>query len=75
MVGKTAATKAVKTVVGMVAEMVLTSVVLRETKKVFQPVGVTFKGGGFYKTDSRGGTASSGAASSTSTTTTPSTNT
>ena len=24
-------------------------------KKVFQPVGVTFKGGGFYKTDSRGG--------------------
>jgi predicted nucleic acid-binding Zn ribbon protein len=26
-------------------------------KKVFQPVGVTFKGGGFYKTDSRGGKA------------------
>lgn len=24
-------------------------------KKVFLPVGVTFKGGGFYKTDSRGG--------------------
>ncbi len=24
-------------------------------KKVFQPVGVTFKGDGFYKTDSRGG--------------------
>ena len=24
-------------------------------KKVFQPVGVTFKGGGFYKNDSRGG--------------------
>jgi predicted nucleic acid-binding Zn ribbon protein len=23
-------------------------------KKVFQPVGVTFKGSGFYKTDSRG---------------------
>jgi predicted nucleic acid-binding Zn ribbon protein len=23
-------------------------------KKVFTPVGVTFKGGGFYKTDSRG---------------------
>jgi predicted nucleic acid-binding Zn ribbon protein len=23
-------------------------------KKVFLPVGVTFKGGGFYKTDSRG---------------------
>ena len=27
-------------------------------KKVFTPVGVTFKGGGFYKTDSRGGSAS-----------------
>ena len=24
-------------------------------RKVFTPVGVTFKGGGFYKTDSRGG--------------------
>ena len=24
-------------------------------KKVFQPVGVTFRGTGFYKTDSRGG--------------------
>ena len=23
-------------------------------RKVFTPVGVTFKGGGFYKTDSRG---------------------
>lgn len=33
-------------------------------KKVFTPVGVTFKGGGFYKTDSRGG--SSNASSSTS---------
>jgi len=28
-------------------------------KKVFQPVGVTFKGSGFYKTDSRGGSAKS----------------
>jgi predicted nucleic acid-binding Zn ribbon protein len=27
---------------------------LRPVKKVFTPVGVTFKGGGFYKTDSRG---------------------
>ena len=27
-------------------------------KKVFLPVGVTFKGGGFYKTDSRGGSKS-----------------
>ena len=25
-----------------------------QVKKVFLPVGVTFKGGGFYKTDSRG---------------------
>ena len=31
---------------------------VRPVKKVFQPVGVTFKGGGFYKTDSRGGSAS-----------------
>jgi predicted nucleic acid-binding Zn ribbon protein len=28
-------------------------------KKVFQPVGVTFKGSGFYKTDSRSGKSSS----------------
>ena len=33
-------------------------------KKVFLPVGVTFKGGGFYKTDSRGGSSSSSTASS-----------
>ena len=37
---------------------------LRPVKKVFQPVGVTFKGGGFYKTDSRGGSSASGTASS-----------
>ena len=37
-------------------------------KKVFTPVGVTFKGGGFYKTDSRG---KSSSASPSSTTTTP----
>jgi predicted nucleic acid-binding Zn ribbon protein len=37
-------------------------------KKVFQPVGVTFKGGGFYKTDSRG----SSSAKSTSTASTSS---
>ncbi len=42
--------------------------VARAVKKVFQPVGVTFKGGGFYKTDSRGGSSSS--TSSTSSTTT-----
>ena len=34
-------------------------------KKVFQPVGVTFKGGGFYKTDSRGNTAAAKAAATT----------
>jgi len=38
-------------------------------KKVFTPVGVTFKGGGFYKTDSRGGKSKSSASSSTSTST------
>lgn len=27
-------------------------------KKVFQPVGVTFRGGGFYKNDSRGASSS-----------------
>ncbi len=46
---------------------------LRPVKKVFQPVGVTFKGGGFYKTDSRGGSSSSsGAASSSASTSTAS---
>jgi predicted nucleic acid-binding Zn ribbon protein len=29
--------------------------VLRPVKKVFTPVGITFKGSGFYKTDSRSG--------------------
>ena len=33
-------------------------------KKVFLPVGVTFKGGGFYKTDSRNGSGSSSSSSS-----------
>lgn len=37
---------------------------MRPVKKVFQPVGVTFKGGGFYKTDSRGGSSSSSGAAS-----------
>jgi predicted nucleic acid-binding Zn ribbon protein len=36
-------------------------------KKVFQPVGVTFKGGGFYKTDSRGSGTSTGSSSPSST--------
>jgi predicted nucleic acid-binding Zn ribbon protein len=31
---------------------------LKAVKKVFTPVGVTFKGGGFYKTDSRSGSKS-----------------
>ena len=34
-------------------------------RKVFTPVGVTFKGGGFYKTDSRGGSSKSSSSSST----------
>ena len=38
-----------------------------EVKKVFQPVGVTFKGGGFYKTDNRGGSTKSTSTTSTST--------
>ena len=43
---------------------------MRPVKKVFQPVGVTFKGGGFYKTDSGGGSSTSTAASTSSTTST-----
>lgn len=42
---------------------------MRPVKKVFQPVGITFKGGGFYKTDSKGGssaTTPSGTSSSSS---------
>ena len=39
---------------------------MRPVKKVFQPVGITFKGGGFYKTDSRGGSASTTPAAATS---------
>jgi predicted nucleic acid-binding Zn ribbon protein len=41
-------------------------------KKVFQPVGVTFKGGGFYKTDARkpgSSSSSTGSTSSSSSTT------
>ena len=45
-------------------------------KKVFLPVGVTFKGGGFYKTDSRGpGSSSSTSSSTTPSSTTPSSST
>jgi predicted nucleic acid-binding Zn ribbon protein len=35
-----------------------------KVKKVFTPVGVTFRGGGFYKTDSRGGSSKSSASTS-----------
>lgn len=38
---------------------------LHPVKKVFTPVGVTFKGGGFYKNDSRGSSSSSSATPST----------
>jgi predicted nucleic acid-binding Zn ribbon protein len=38
-------------------------------KKVFLPVGVTFKGGGFYKTDSRSGSTASNNTASSSTST------
>jgi len=37
-------------------------------KKVFTPVGVTFKGGGFYKTDSRGSSSATKSSSSSSST-------
>jgi predicted nucleic acid-binding Zn ribbon protein len=43
---------------------------VRPVKKVFTPIGVTFKGGGFYKTDSGGsskGSSTSAAASDSST--------
>ena len=37
-------------------------------KKVFTSVGVTFKGGGFYKTDARGSSSATSSSSSTSST-------
>jgi predicted nucleic acid-binding Zn ribbon protein len=43
---------------------------VRPVKKVFTPIGVTFKGGGFYKTDSGGsskGSSTSAAVSDSST--------
>ncbi|MFM8722909.1 MAG: FmdB family zinc ribbon protein [Acidimicrobiaceae bacterium] len=44
----------------------------RPVKKVFTPVGITFKGGGFYKTDSAtsGKTAASGTSATSTTSTT-----
>ncbi|MBI4934855.1 MAG: FmdB family transcriptional regulator [Actinobacteria bacterium] len=44
-----------------------------QVKKVFQPVGVTFKGGGFYKTDSRGGSSKSSSTSTSTSSSTPDT--
>src|SRR5438045_3213945 len=37
---------------------------LRPVRKVFTPVGITFKGNGFYKTDSRGKSTSTSTSSS-----------
>ncbi|MFM9112377.1 MAG: FmdB family zinc ribbon protein [Actinomycetota bacterium] len=42
---------------------------VKAVKKVFTPVGVSFKGGGFYKTDSRGSSSSSSTSSSSTSTT------
>src|SRR5262252_6175321 len=41
---------------------------LRPVRKVFTPVGITFKGNGFYKTDSRGKSSSSSSSDSSSST-------
>lgn len=46
---------------------------VRPVKKVFTPVGVTFKGGGFYKTDSGRSGSSTSSTSSTSSETSTST--
>ena len=41
---------------------------MRPVKKVFTPIGITFKGGGFYKTDSgKSGSIAGGSASDSST--------
>lgn len=42
---------------------------VKAVKKVFTPVGVSFKGGGFYKTDSRGSSSSSSSTSNSTSTT------
>ena len=41
--------------------------VVKPVKKVFTPVGVSFKGGGFYKTDSKSTSSSTSTASTSST--------
>lgn len=43
-----------------------------DSKRLFFPAGIVFKGGGFYKTDSRKSTSPSSDASSTSSPSTPS---
>ena len=48
---------------------------VKAVKKVFTPVGVSFKGGGFYKTDSRGSSGGSSTSTSSTTTATPATTT
>jgi len=45
---------------------------IMKVKKVFTPIGVTFKGGGFYKTDSRSGSSSSSSSTTSSSTSTAS---
>jgi len=47
---------------------------VRAVKKVFTPVGVTFKGSGFYKTDSRGSGSKSTSSTTSSTADTSSSN-
>jgi predicted nucleic acid-binding Zn ribbon protein len=44
---------------------------LQPVKKVFTPVGVTFRGDGFYKTDNRNGSKRSGASAGESPSSTP----
>ena len=48
---------------------------VRAVKKVFTPIGVTFKGGGFYKTDSGGSSKGSSTSASSSDSSTSSSST
>ncbi|MEY4044881.1 MAG: hypothetical protein RL644_1149, partial [Actinomycetota bacterium] len=48
---------------------------VRPVKKVFTPIGVTFKGGGFYKTDSGGSSKGSSTSASSSDSSTSSSST
>jgi len=47
----------------------------RPVKKVFTPVGITFRGNGFYKTDSRGSKSNGSSSGADSSSTSPSTTT